>query len=317
MPVMDGFELCKTIKTNFEHSHIPVILLTAKNTLQSKIEGLEMGADDYLTKPFSESELLARAKNLITLRQQQLKLKRELEAARAIQASLLPSVPQRFDGIDLDFFYQPSDELSGDFCDILRSGPWVYFYLADVTSHGTASAQVTYLLKEIFSQLIARQASGGDFSLPQLMMETQTRYGQHGLQYDVAIQIARYHLENKSLEMVRGNTPSPLRVGRDASTQTLRVPPSPALSAQSRPELGSFSLRAVQLEPGDAVYFFTDGCYEFEVEGREFGLKRFHEVLSSANSEEWKQSIFDKLVQAKGGRNFPDDLTFFRLRISP
>ena len=41
MPQMDGFELCKTIKSHFEHSHIPVILLTAKNTIQSKIEGLD------------------------------------------------------------------------------------------------------------------------------------------------------------------------------------------------------------------------------------------------------------------------------------
>src|SRR6195952_1062232 len=53
MPVMDGFELCKIIKTDFELSHIPVILLTAKNTLQSKIEGLELGADAYIEKPFS------------------------------------------------------------------------------------------------------------------------------------------------------------------------------------------------------------------------------------------------------------------------
>ena len=44
MPVMDGFELCKIIKTNFDYSHIPVILLTARNTLQSKIEGLELGS---------------------------------------------------------------------------------------------------------------------------------------------------------------------------------------------------------------------------------------------------------------------------------
>src|SRR6185436_15438201 len=47
MPVIDGFELCRLIKSNFEFSHIPVILLTARNTLQSKIEGLELGADAY------------------------------------------------------------------------------------------------------------------------------------------------------------------------------------------------------------------------------------------------------------------------------
>src|SRR6476660_8168279 len=52
MPIMDGFELCRTIKSNFEFSHIPVILLTARNTLQSKIEGLGLGADAYIEKPF-------------------------------------------------------------------------------------------------------------------------------------------------------------------------------------------------------------------------------------------------------------------------
>jgi DNA-binding response OmpR family regulator len=53
MPVMDGIELCKQIKTNIEWSHIPVILLTAKTADEHKIEGLEIGADDYVTKPFN------------------------------------------------------------------------------------------------------------------------------------------------------------------------------------------------------------------------------------------------------------------------
>jgi two-component system cell cycle response regulator len=65
MPVMDGFELCKIIKTNFEYSHIPVILLTAKNTLQSKIQGLETGADAYIEKPFSPEYLQVQIANLL------------------------------------------------------------------------------------------------------------------------------------------------------------------------------------------------------------------------------------------------------------
>lgn len=65
MPVMDGFELCRAIKTNFEHSHIPVILLTARNTLQSKIEGLELGADAYIEKPFSPEYLQVQIANLL------------------------------------------------------------------------------------------------------------------------------------------------------------------------------------------------------------------------------------------------------------
>lgn len=68
MPVMDGFELCKIIKTDFELSHVPVILLTARNTLQSKIQGLETGADAYIEKPFSPEFLLVQIANLLSNR---------------------------------------------------------------------------------------------------------------------------------------------------------------------------------------------------------------------------------------------------------
>ena len=69
MPVMDGFELCKTIKSDLNYSHIPVILLTAKTNIQSKIEGMELGADAYLEKPFSVEYLQACASSLIQNRE--------------------------------------------------------------------------------------------------------------------------------------------------------------------------------------------------------------------------------------------------------
>ncbi len=65
MPGIDGFELCRTIKADFELGHIPVILLTAKNTLQSKIEGLELGADAYIEKPFSPEHLQVQVSSLL------------------------------------------------------------------------------------------------------------------------------------------------------------------------------------------------------------------------------------------------------------
>lgn len=68
MPVMDGFELCRIIKSRVESSHIPVILLTARNTMQSKIEGLELGADAYIEKPFSPEFLQAQIASLLSNR---------------------------------------------------------------------------------------------------------------------------------------------------------------------------------------------------------------------------------------------------------
>ena len=68
MPEMDGFDLCRTIKSSFEFCHIPVILLTARNTLQSKIEGLELGADAYVDKPFSTEFLQAQIASLLVNR---------------------------------------------------------------------------------------------------------------------------------------------------------------------------------------------------------------------------------------------------------
>jgi len=68
MPEMDGFQLCKVIKSDVEFSHIPVILLTAKNTIQAKVEGLELGADAYIEKPFSPRHLKAQIASLIANR---------------------------------------------------------------------------------------------------------------------------------------------------------------------------------------------------------------------------------------------------------
>ncbi|WP_291152014.1 hybrid sensor histidine kinase/response regulator transcription factor [Flavobacterium sp. UBA7680] len=70
MPIMDGITLCKEIKTNLETSHIPVILLTAKNSLKSQIDGLEVGADAYIAKPFSMDYLKVQVNNLIENRKQ-------------------------------------------------------------------------------------------------------------------------------------------------------------------------------------------------------------------------------------------------------
>jgi signal transduction histidine kinase/ligand-binding sensor domain-containing protein/DNA-binding response OmpR family regulator len=68
MPKMDGYEMTRKLRQDEKTSHIPIILLTSKSDKDSKLEGLGLGADDYLTKPFDTDELLARIKNLIEIR---------------------------------------------------------------------------------------------------------------------------------------------------------------------------------------------------------------------------------------------------------
>jgi len=70
MPEMDGLHFCKRVKKNIQTSHIPVILLTAKNETEQQIKGLEMGADDYMTKPFSINLLEAKVQSILRSRRQ-------------------------------------------------------------------------------------------------------------------------------------------------------------------------------------------------------------------------------------------------------
>jgi signal transduction histidine kinase/AraC-like DNA-binding protein len=95
MPKMDGIELCQKLKADEKTSHIPVVLLTAKADSQSKVTGLQTGADDYITKPFESRELEARIQNLIVGRK---KLREHFSREITLQPSeiVITSVDERF-----------------------------------------------------------------------------------------------------------------------------------------------------------------------------------------------------------------------------
>ncbi len=98
MPKVDGFEFCRQLKTNELTSHIPVILLTAKSSDKSKIEGLETGADAYLTKPFSHEELNVRLRKLIEQRKKlQEKFRKQITVVKVEPEKIdFPSRDQEF-----------------------------------------------------------------------------------------------------------------------------------------------------------------------------------------------------------------------------
>lgn len=90
MPQMDGIEMLKLIRNNIATSHIPVILLSAKTAIESKLEGMEYGADDYLTKPFNVSFLKARVKNIL---EQRLRLQNLYSTGNIVEISEKEPLP--------------------------------------------------------------------------------------------------------------------------------------------------------------------------------------------------------------------------------
>ena len=91
MPEKNGLELCQTLKNEAATSHIPIILLTAKTDFEAKLEGLEVGADAYLAKPFQEKELFLRLEKLLALRQ---KLRELYTSSTFLEKPTLPANPE-------------------------------------------------------------------------------------------------------------------------------------------------------------------------------------------------------------------------------
>ena len=113
MPVMDGFELCEKLKTDERTSHIPVILLTARASDESKITGLETGADDYIVKPFNARELSVRVQNLI-MQRQRLREKFSKKFDASPQDVAVTSLDEQFLARAIDIIEQNMRETSFD-----------------------------------------------------------------------------------------------------------------------------------------------------------------------------------------------------------
>ena len=124
MPVMDGFEVLRRLKADAASRSIPVIVISAATDMASVVRGIQLGAEDFLPKPFEPTLLRARIssslekKRLHDLEQVYRKgLERELDIAREIQQGFLPAELPKLEGWELAAYFQAAREVAGDFYD--------------------------------------------------------------------------------------------------------------------------------------------------------------------------------------------------------
>ena len=155
MPEMDGYEVCTRLKLDPETKDIPVIFLTGQTEVEDETKGFDVGAVDYIHKPFSPAVVKARVQTHLVLRgtreqlaQQLLTIQKELETARQIQLSILPSVVPKMEGLDIAARYIPMTSVAGDFYDfIVLDEKHIGILVADVSGHGMPAALIASMLK--------------------------------------------------------------------------------------------------------------------------------------------------------------------------
>ena len=136
MPEMDGFEVCRHLKQDERTRDIPIIFVSALQDVQDKVRGFEAGGVDYITKPFQESEVLARVDTHLTIHRlrrevqtQGDQLEHELETVSKLQLRLLPKTLPEIAGLDLATYYATSRYAGGttmifESCRMDGSGFW-------------------------------------------------------------------------------------------------------------------------------------------------------------------------------------------------
>jgi phosphoserine phosphatase RsbU/P len=171
MPELDGPGFCQQLKADPELRAIPVLMLTTLGATESKVLGLNAGADDYIVKPRSPQEIeevfariraqlrIADLRDELAVRNRQLevaqaKLALELNLAQKVQLGLMPRAPKPRGGLQFAVRYQPANQLGGDVYDFARlDGGRLGVLVADVSGHGVNSALLSGIVKTLAAPL--------------------------------------------------------------------------------------------------------------------------------------------------------------------
>lgn len=311
MPVMNGYDMTRRLKADENLWRIPVILLTARAEITNKIEGLEFGADDYLTKPFSSRELLTRIKSLLKTRDYELVLEKrnneiegDLKTARLIQTKLLPQNIPEVEGYRFHAVYIPMDEVGGDFYDFNVNNRYIEIFISDVSGHGLVSAFLSLIAKMALDSISQRDSCVWVLQILNNMLCKST--------VNTNYMTAFFCLVDRDTNMMNysnaGHMPPMVYRKTTGTFFELKTGGKPlGLFPDLRHAEGQF-----QLEPGDRVIFYTDGIIECMNITRDlYGETRFRDFISLnsvVEPEPFCGMLIDELNQFCGSDKFGDDI---------
>lgn len=304
MPEMDGYEVLEKIKSDPARRHIPVIMITAIDDIESAAKCIEKGADDYLAKPFNPTILKARiAGSLekkrmhdeILLQQKQAEL--ELQVAEAVQHAMLPSKDQldKLPHCTVEAYYRAASSIGGDFYHFKDcGGTKVGFLIADVSGHGPSAALIVSAIKTIIETDMQNRPS------PSRLIETLNRKLCKIVPdaYFATVFFGIVDFEKQTLTYASAGHPSQFLVG-EGRDEPLPLTATGMMAGMF--EDADYGEVEINCNADDKLILFTDGAYEIvNKAGEMFGVGKLQKLVQSLRSQSCV-AIIRNIVKAIDG----------------
>jgi sigma-B regulation protein RsbU (phosphoserine phosphatase) len=323
MPEMDGYEVCRRLKANPDTRDIPVIFLTSQTEAEDETKGFEVGAVDYIHKPFSAAVVKARVRTHLMLREahaqiarQLVEINTELEMARQIQLSILPSTTPKITGMDVVARYIPMTSVAGDFYDfIVVDERHVGILIADVSGHGLPAALIASMLQVALTAQ-ARHVSEPGKVLAGLNQALCGKF-QHNF---VTAAYVYVDLEKNTMNYAGAGHP-PLLLWRKSTGSASQLLENGLVMGQF--EEATYNSLQVPIEAGDRFVLYTDGILETcNPAQEEFGTDRFMQFMET-NSKLTAGPFADALLlelarwlEQPPGEGHKDDISLLAIDVT-
>ncbi len=346
MPGMDGFEVCRRLKSIDATENIPVIFLTAKNDSIDKVRGLTIGAVDYITKPFDPVEVIARANTHIRLKNlhQQLLQKniqlekaygdlhkktelinKDIKAAGMVQRQLLPQNISSIGKLHFAWQFVPSSHVAGDIFNVLRPDKkHVALFMVDVSGHGVQSAMLAVSIHNFFRSGLNTahppERLGKNNPLHYLlepekvMRELNTNFPMDTFDAYFTCIYMVIDLDTCQVRLVNAGHPYPLLISSNGKSKYIEHADIPV----GMMEYAAFSEIKFDLQSGDELILLTDGLFEVPVENKQqIGLETVTEMLTEQNgslNQRFTKTI-KRVRSLSTAKEFSDDVSLFGFEV--